>query len=81
MKRELPSKNYKQKVSGNGNGAVGDDLDLSNNALRSEGESEYQRKTITRTFRIYEELSGSFEKLIGELNTTQTNLMNEMLKQ
>jgi hypothetical protein len=44
-------------------------------------EGEIQRKSITRTFRLYEELSTSFEKHVDEMNTTQTNLMNEILKQ
>jgi hypothetical protein len=42
---------------------------------------EIQRRTITRTFRLYEELSSSFEKHVGATNTTQTNLMNEILRQ
>jgi hypothetical protein len=42
---------------------------------------EIQRKTITRTFRLYEDLNAQFEKQVGQMNTTQTNLMNDILKQ
>jgi hypothetical protein len=52
-----------------------------NNESGFSGDSEYQWRTITRTFRIYQELSSSFEQLLGVMNTTQTNLMNEILNQ
>lgn len=57
-----------------------------NNSLMGEEqtageEKEIQPKTVTRTFRIYEDLGNSFEKVVSEMNTTQTNLMNEILKQ
>jgi hypothetical protein len=52
-----------------------------NQKYESLNEDEIQRKSITRTFRLYEELSSSFEKHVDEMNTTQTNLMNEILKQ
>jgi hypothetical protein len=44
-------------------------------------QGEIQRKTITRTFRLFQELSDSFDNEVAEMNTTQTNLMNEILKQ
>ena len=44
-------------------------------------EVEPQKKSITHTFRLFEELSSSFEKAVGEMNTTQTNLINEILRQ
>lgn len=51
------------------------------NQLINDQAVEVQRKTVTRTFRIYEDLGASFEKAVRQLNTTQTNLMNEILKQ
>jgi hypothetical protein len=48
---------------------------------QSQDQQDYPRKTITRTFRVYEELSSSFEQLVGTMNTTQTGLMNEVLIQ
>jgi hypothetical protein len=52
-----------------------------NNRGEYSEETDYQRRTITRTFRIYEELSDSFEQVVSGMNTTQTGLMNEILKQ
>jgi hypothetical protein len=80
--RESKGKNNKNGATG----VVPNSGIFSNNnegqSLRiSEQIEEGQRKTITRTFRLYEELSSSFEKHVGEMNTTQTNLMNEILRQ
>jgi hypothetical protein len=52
-----------------------------NNRGEYSEETDYQRRTITRTFRIYEELSDSFEQVVSGMNATQTGLMNEILKQ
>jgi hypothetical protein len=49
--------------------------------MAEERDGEIQRKTVTRTFRIEEDLSVSFEKVVRELNSTQTNLINEILKE
>ena len=42
---------------------------------------EIPRRMITRTFRIYEDLDASFGKLVDKINTTQTSLLNDILKQ
>lgn len=66
-------------------GRAGPDDAESKGFITSEGIvqvfEEGQRKTVTRTFRIYEDLGIAFDKLASKLYTTQTNLMNEILKQ
>jgi len=42
---------------------------------------ELQRKTVTRTFRIDEDMSALIESAARRGNTTQTNLLNEILLQ
>jgi hypothetical protein len=58
-----------------------DEENVNSQKTGAEEETETQRKTVARTFRIYEELTTSFEKQVADMNTTQTNLMNEILKQ
>lgn len=58
-----------------------DEENANSQKTAGEEEIETQRKTVARTFRIYEELTISFEKQVADMNTTQTNLMNEILKQ
>jgi hypothetical protein len=78
--KRIPQKNNKEKVFADNNGS-NSNYDLPDNGIKSRDDIESQRKTITRTFRLFEELSYSLDQLVGEMNTSQTSLMNEILKQ